>query len=275
MRPAFTRGSIVDKASKLHLAACVGGLAWLVASPLSVAKRDIPPPPPLEEVMTMRVEGEIAVDAAGHVTAHRIATKVPDSVRARLDKAIPAWNFHPVPTPEGATDVRTNMELTLAATKQGDGFVIRLEDAVFGHGIEERRGRVTTRTFSRSPYTETDAIVRVAAQADETGRATKTEFVRCTLLNAGGDAEEKALMCRRLEGLSVEAVALSRFQHDEAATWEVWMYFTPQGPLDERAGKWRVESRTPEHAVSWLPKSKPQPSPTVMLLRDGVIGAPL
>jgi hypothetical protein len=239
------------------------------------AKQPLPPPTPLTDVMTMRVEGVIAVDATGRVVSHAIATKLPDAVRAKLDRAIPAWTFKPMALPDGESTVMLPMVLTIAATQVAEGHIVRLEEATFVDGADGRGTRGATRTYLKSPYRETDAIVRMVARVDADGRALDVASLGCTLINAGGDAEEKALMCRRLEALGVEGVRLARFREFNMAlpgTGEVWFYFNPQGPMDERAGRWRVESRTGTREVAWYPASAPE---SKVALREGIVGASL
>ncbi|KGQ18574.1 hypothetical protein LF41_600 [Lysobacter dokdonensis DS-58] len=249
------------------------------ASPAGIARDDAPPPAPLDEIMTMRVEGTITLDAAGRVVAHEITTKkLPDAVRNRLDKAIPSWTFKPLAMPEGKATGTTSMDLMIGAIKVPEGHLIRLEDAAFGEGIGARESRVATRTYLESPYRSTNAIVRVAARVDGEGRAQDTGSLRCTLFNAGGDAEEKALICRRLEALSVESVQLAKFRTfnmEMPGITEVRVVFEPEGPIDERPGKWRIESRTPLRSIAWYAaKRAGEPAPMVAL-SDGIIGASL
>jgi hypothetical protein len=259
------------------------GIALALTASLAVAKREMPPL--LEEVMIMRVEGDIVVDATGRVVSHRITTKLTDGLRARLDKAVPGWQFQPVAPPDGANEVRRAMALTLAATKVDAGHVVRLEDAAFADAagiiVRQRdRGRpsLPVRSFIRSPYEETAAIVEVAALVEDTGRAKEVANIRCTLLNAGGDAEEKALMCGRLEGLATEAAKLTRYKRGDLplpGIVSIDMYFQPNGPIDESAGKWRIESRTVLRAVPWAPPAQPALPASTLSLRRGVIGATL
>ncbi|MUV15467.1 hypothetical protein [Noviluteimonas gilva] len=254
-------------------------LVIALASPAGNAKRDEAPPPPLEEVMTMRVEGTITIDATGHVVAYEIATKkLPDAVRIRLEKAIGGWSFEPVAMPEGKTTGTTSMDLMIAAIKVPEGHLLRLEDAAFGEGLDARESHVATRTYLQSPYRSTNAIVRVAARVDAEGRAEDTGSLRCTLFNAGGDAEEKALICRRLENLSVEAVRVAKFREFNMTlpgTAEVRVMFEPEGPIDERPGKWRIESRTAQREIAWHAAMRAaQPAPKIAL-REGIVGASL
>ena len=258
-----------------RLAPFTAALVIAFAAPAGLAKRAPPPPPPLDEVMTMRVEGAVTIDANGKVLSFDVATKLPDAVRARLDKAIPAWTFKPIAFEGGASSATVPMSITIGATKVADGHALRLEDAAFGSGID-RSTRLATRTWLQSPYRSTDAIVRVAARVDAEGHATDTASLGCTLYNAGGDWEEKALMCRRLEALSVESVQLAMFRKYNMAfpgTTEVTVYFEPSGPMDDRPGRWRVESRTGLREVAWHRAWLASMPASPIVLRDGYIGA--
>ena len=234
-------------------------------------------PVPLEERMVMRVDGLVAVDANGLVVGHKLATKLPDALRTKLEHAMATWQFAPVAVPKGASDVVVAMQLVLGATKTDGGHALRLEEAAFAdaHGQFVSRERVAIRSTIRSPYEETNAIVDLAARVDADGRATEIAPVRCTLLNAGGDAEEKALMCRRLEGIAIESTQLTHFRKTAMAlpgVTDLQMRFLHAGPIDERDGVWRIESRTPERAVAWLPAPEGKP---LVALKDGIVGAPL
>jgi hypothetical protein len=265
--------------SMRRTAPLLAALVIALASPAGIAKRDEPPPPPLEEVMTMRVEGRITIDATGHVASYEIATKkLPDAVRIRLEKAIGDWVFKPVAMPEGKATGTTSMDLMIAAIKVPEGHLLRLEDAAFGEGLGARESQVATRTYLESPYRSTNAIVRVAARVDAEGRAEETGSLRCTLFNAGGDAEEKALICRRLESLSVEAIKLAKFREFNMklpGTTEVRVMFEPEGPIDERPGKWRIESRSALREIPWHAAMRAARPAPMIALRDGIVGASL
>jgi len=260
----------------LPIAACLSVLGIAPMSATSATDQAIPPP--LDEVMTMRVPGEITVDPLGQVLSYRIPIKLPDSVRARLDQAIPGWSFLPVVPPEGKTELHTAMLLTVAATKAADGYRIRLEGASFALGEGHPVHWIATRTFVRSPYIGTNSIVRVAVRVDETGRAVDAAAIDCALHNAGGDAEEKSLMCERLEKISVDALRLARYSRTDMAlpgAGEVRVEFTPAGPIDERLGKWRIESRTVEHDIAWYKPEPPARTPSTLVLRAGIVGGGL
>jgi hypothetical protein len=253
-------------------------IALSVATPFDIAARDLPPPPaPLEERMVMRVEGLVAVDANGLVVGHKLFTKLPDALRTKLEHAMATWQFAPVAVPKGARDVVVAMQLTLGATKTEGGHALRLEEAAFadaqGHFVS--RERVAIRSIIRSPYEETNAIVDLAARVDADGQAVEIATLRCTLFNAGGDAEEKALMCRRLEAIATESTQLTHFKKTNMTlpgVTDMRMQFLHAGPMDERDGVWRIESRTPERTIAWLPAPKGTP---LVALKDGIVGAPL
>jgi len=87
--------------------------------------------PATESIMTMRVDGELAIDPQGKVLDYRIDTKLEPAVRAQIDKAIPRWRFVPVSIDGKATAVKSRMRITLAAQQVAAGYAVSIDNVVF------------------------------------------------------------------------------------------------------------------------------------------------
>lgn len=86
-----------------------------------------------EQVMTMRLRGELDFDAEGKVTGYKVTTpNVDNAILGVVDKAIARWRFQPVQKDGKPALGRTYMFLTLAARGNAAGnYLVQLENARF------------------------------------------------------------------------------------------------------------------------------------------------
>ena len=84
-----------------------------------------------ENVLTLRVDGDLSIDAAGHVIDFRIRTKLDPQIAKLVAKAVPAWQFEPVLVNGKGIPAKSSMRITLAATEVKGGYEVRVDNIVF------------------------------------------------------------------------------------------------------------------------------------------------
>ena len=84
-----------------------------------------------ENVLTLRVDGDLSIDAAGHVLDYRIRTKLDPDIAKLVAKAVPAWRFEPVVVNGKGIPAKSSMRITLAATEVKGGYEVRVDNIVF------------------------------------------------------------------------------------------------------------------------------------------------
>lgn len=108
-----------------------------------------------ESVITMRVDGELAIGPEGQVLEYKLRTPLDAHLQQLLAKAIPAWEMVPVQRGGRAVSVRTPMRITLAASEVADGYEVRIDNVVFG-------------PLTKEDHEAARASERAAAEAGET-----------------------------------------------------------------------------------------------------------
>jgi Gram-negative bacterial tonB protein. len=84
-----------------------------------------------ENVMTLRVDGDLSIDPAGRVVDYRIRTKLDPQLAKLVAKAVPAWQFQPVLVNGKGIPAKSSMRITLAATEVKGGYEVRVDNIVF------------------------------------------------------------------------------------------------------------------------------------------------
>ncbi len=107
-----------------------------------------------ENVLTMRVDGELTIGTEGQVLTYKIRSKLDPQLQTLLDKAIPRWRLSPVRQGGKPVNARTPMRITLAATQVPQGYEVRLDNVVF-------------KPISKEDYEAQEAAVRARLASGE------------------------------------------------------------------------------------------------------------
>lgn len=100
-----------------------------------------------ESVLTLRVDGELAIDPQGRVQDYTIRTKLDPQIERLVAKAVPAWRFEPITVNGKGIPAKSSMRITLAATEIKGGYQVRVDNIVF-------------RTDSKEEYAASQAAIR-------------------------------------------------------------------------------------------------------------------
>lgn len=241
-------------------------------------------PARMEEVLTMRVEGTIAVDATGKVIAHEVKTGIPPRLRELIDNTVPAWRFFP-PMVDGAPSAaKTDMRITLLGRKDGDGYEVSIDNVLFSKtdprgwraGKEStqessaRTGDDATLSLARKrplpvyPPFNVNGMVTVLLNIAPDGEVIDAVPMQCSLYQASGSDFELARACKAMSDNAATAIKRWTVAIDThgkplptkplSATLPVQFIGMQGGNLVTKAsqpGHWRVESRTPYRVPEW------------------------
>lgn len=85
-----------------------------------------------ENVLTMRVDGELTIGTQGEVEAYALRTELTPDLQKMLDKAIPKWAFVPIEQDGKPVRAKTPMRITLAAREVGEKkYEVKIDNVVF------------------------------------------------------------------------------------------------------------------------------------------------
>ena len=249
--------------------------------------------PQIEELLTMRVEGTVSIDAQGNVSAHTVDSELPPSLREFLDKAIAQWKFKP-PTVDGKpVRAKSNMRITLAARANTDGSSnVKVDNVLFyerhrddkgrdifaeranadaEHALWKDRARMSVRSMTRRieyprGYNVSGAVTMVV-QASPDGTVVDVVPTQCSLFNARATKEQLDTACKTLSTMAAKAIRTWKIDVQlngteptpEALSATIpLVYYRPgdraQTDYQRSEGRWRAEARTPYKQAPWLKK---------------------
>ena len=247
-------------------------LALAFAAP--VVAGDAPALPPLESVVTLRVDGNIEIDANGKVVSHTLDTAVPEALQSIIDKAVATWTFAP-PTEDGkpVERARSKMRVSLSAkdVEQGGakGLAVKIDNVTFPPAQTEKRapGDATLRPRDKlkHPGLSAEALVTLNFRYDPSGKIVDVAPSQCTIL-----AVDKRLTpeeaCEALERHSVQGFKRYHLKVEPGGKDELqpgtmaFMYasYGSRNARPETTGQWRPELRTPYRKAPWEPADAPR-----------------
>lgn len=241
-------------------------------------------PPSAESVMTMRVNGEIAIDPQGKVLDYRLDTKLQPELQQLIAKAVPNWTFFPIVIEGKPVAAKTRMRITLAGKSVGAAYKINIDNVIF-HGDEvgglPAPAAVALSSKVRKPAPKypkfaVNGLVLVYVRASLDGKIEDAIAGQSSLFNAKGTPEQLAAAIKAMEDsavfaikqwtLNVETHGKNPSPEDLTATISVhymlggsqqmplgggWRQ-RPASDLADKAGQWRFETRGEMRRIPWL-----------------------
>ena len=244
---------------------CAPLLAALIASPAFATTADF------EEVLTMRVDGELVVDANGKVAAHTIHTAVPDEYRAIVARAARDWTFNPPLAMEGnVASARGPMRITMSAAQNGDGFAVAIDNVSFpqtasGTANKSRASsngvlRATKQPLPKYPDVPAHGVVMVDARVSPDGIVRDAVATQCSVHSVAREhVRERARVCDAMALNAVHAIKRWTFAYEPGAapargdhhiTLPV-EYLPTRRSNKDTTGQWRREWRTAYAPAPW------------------------
>lgn len=249
--------------SALSLAAS----AWAQSPPA-------PPKPPVDSIMTTRVDSEIAIDPSGALIDYRSETPLPDDVKTSLERQVRAWRFEPVLVQGKPVTAKARMRVTLAARQLGEErYAVTVDNVTFpatGYGVlpdaPPAAVTISSRKIVAPSYPEGLARARVGGvvllylRLSADGRVLEAAPVQTSLLNVYGSDKALAKGVAALEQATARAARSWQFNvqlhtdHPSARDLTVSMpvEFQAPGMRETRPGQWRTEVRGARREPAWL-----------------------
>jgi hypothetical protein len=223
-----------------------------------------------ESVLTLRVDGEVEIDANGGVVSHKLDTALPEEFRASIDKAVARWRFQP-PTEDGkpVERVRSRMRIALAAHEAGKDFIMKIENVTFPGPRQDpaatEHPKPPRLTYSHvGPHkTMAEALVTYHIKYDAAGRVLDVWPTQCTVLTLANALNPKRA-CQELERHGVAAARQWRLEATPDApdhmTGSISLHFATSQNAQrvDVPGQWRREVRSSFRSAPWLQSDVPR-----------------
>ena len=267
-----------------------------------------------EALITMRVDGQIAIDAQGKVLDYRIDTKLQPELQALIDKAVPNWLFWPVMVDGKPAAARTGMRITLAGTPVDKGYRIAVDNVTFsskgapGQSAHERipaTPGVEMSIKSRKskihfPGYRVNGLVVVHVRISPQGKVEEIGASQSSLFHLTGSSKLLAKARKAMEDSAIKGIRGWTFNVDthgrtpkpEELSGAISVEFVWNADSADQlngTGVWRHELRGPYQAPAWLRDARlaqrvgssdmggsdMAPLSSTVRLRDGVLGKAL
>ncbi|UHQ20513.1 energy transducer TonB [Lysobacter sp. KIS68-7] len=254
------------------------GMACLAAACVIApvgAKEEAAPSGALEDLITMRVDGELVVGTDGKVASYVVKTKVDDKLKTLIDQNVAQWRFETVSKDGQATRARSDMRITLVAKQAANGYDVHIDNVVFmPPGLDAADAAAaaqgTTRTtieitkqrpMPQYPHYSVNGLVTLMVHVAPDGTVADIDATQCSLYFAGGSEVNKKRACKAMEDNALRAIRQWHFKLSDkpgAETVGVMpvQYRMPGARAEQilatsKPGKWRLESRGPYRKPAW------------------------
>ncbi len=268
-------------------------LALCMATGVAAAK-DVTATAP--SIMTMRVDGEIAIDAQGNVLDYRIETKLEPAVRAQLDKAIPKWSFFPVQIQGKPTAVKSKMRITMLAREVAAGYAVSVDNVLFSDdrastsapsadGTAAQESFISSKSLVPPGYplgllrSRVEGAVLVYILVTPDGKVGDVVAAQSSLFNVRGRTKILDEALRILESNTLAAVKKWRFNvpaghnvsNPNYMSVAVPVSYIMAGSTSDPVGQWRLEVRSELKSATWLPSSRLTQAVGISDLKSGEV----
>ncbi len=263
-----------------------------VASP-TIAKDTTAPSESLESVMTTKVDGTIAIDQQGQLTDFHIDTKMPEQMRGMLYKTVRTWRFHPVLVDGNPIAAQSKIRITLAARKDGEDYLVRVDNVIFPRDDKERKigftndaVTITKKSMTPPSYPRgllkagVEGIVLLSLRIGADGQVEQVIPVQTTLIDVKGRPNVLAQALTQFERTASSAAKLWQFNVTAKTGQPTARDMTVMVPIsytinrkttDSSPGMWRTEVRGPRQQPNWLVDNVGEQRIGVSDLADGEV----
>jgi len=232
------------------------------------AKEALPTTGPLESVITMQVNGSIAIDPNGQVSDLIIDTPLSETLRSRLDRTVRAWHFETDIIDGVSRGASAKMRVTLNALAQGDNPQIRIDNVVFASDSSGNAMAplITGKSLPPPRYPRNllnlgvSGAVVLAVRVGADGQVAQSMVVQSALLDVEGDKSTLGKALRLFERSATDAAKAWRFNvgskggpmSAKEMTAVVPITYVMEGKQPVASSTWRIEVRTPSRPIEWL-----------------------
>jgi hypothetical protein len=268
----------------------IASLACVLALPAIAGTST--PTPQIEDVLTMRVDGTIAVDETGKVIGHTVETQLDPKLRGLVDTAVAQWRFAPPTIAGKPARVKSAMRVTLAGRKVDEGTSVTIDNVYFFNGdkshapshleaqasavAEAAKNQRATMKIEKMVHPvayprdyHVNGVITLAIRANPDGTVAAVFPTQCSLYFAGGPRLLLARACKRMSEVAANTVK----------TWKMGVQLNGDPPTPENLtgtlaieykvdtdakrveatgepGRWRAEARTAYTRAPWLEEDR-------------------
>ena len=226
---------------------------------------------PLESVLLMALDAEVAIDAAGRVTAVTIATPVQADLRAGVERVVRDWTFEPTRVDGVAVPARAKARIVVGSAPTQRVTRVWVDGVTFTHppdeAIEQPTARIVVDKQVRPGYPDgvglagVKGVVHVGLRIGLDGRVAEAAVVRSALLDVNGRKAVLEDALGQFEAASLRAGRKFRFEvavrdgvtpsPDDLTVIVPFGYYLGKASVP-KPGEWRLHVRTPRHDLSWM-----------------------
>jgi len=235
-------------------------------------------------VLTMRVDGDLAIDETGHVLDYKVVTPVKSELQNLLESSVRKWTFRPVMADGKPVRAKTGMRITLAAKPAGNGYKVSIDNVIFGATSEgrpehdEEHARQIVRSSDGKPAivakrmtgisypsglmrAGVEGAVLLSLKLDTSGNVEDAMAIQSSLYDVRGRPdvldqarelfERSALVPARRWKFEVTPGKGTPGVDDLTVVIPV-VFIMPGKGAPNVAGEWRVELRSQKRIAPWL-----------------------
>ena len=227
-------------------------------------------------VMTMRIDGEIAIDTAGKVLDYKITTPSTPEMQQILDKSVRRWTFQPVVLEGKPVAAKSRMRITLAAREARNGYAVSVDNVTFRgdpggeaapSATEGVPVSIATGVMRPPLYPKNlarggvEAAVLLYLKLSLDGSVEQAIAVQSSLFDVRGSANIVAQARKQFEDSALSAARRWKFAVTARSTTPTASDLTVSVPVQytmvnhanrDETGSWRVELRSEKNIVPWL-----------------------
>jgi len=248
------------------------GMACLAAACVVApagAKEEAPSSVALQDLITMRVDGELVVGTDGTVASYDVKTKLDGKLKTLIDESVARWRFETVTKDGQPTRARSKMRITLAGRKATSGYDVYVDNVVFMppdavKSADDKHAGMTIekmRPMPVYPHYNVNGLVTLMLRVAPDGTVADISATQCSLYFAGGSSIQKARVCKAMEDNALSAIRQWRFTlptepgADNVGVMPVeYIGAGVRGDLiheTSEPGKWRLEARGAYRKPAW------------------------
>jgi TonB family protein len=243
--------------------------------PALARQADAAPLPALESLMSLQVEGEVDIDAAGNVVAFRFDAPPPASLRPSLERTVQGWKFVAEDADAPMKAQTIDMHIAVAARESAGAYLARIDNVRLSakapdgkplRGYETDTVAVQSRSMRAPAYPsalnqlEIEGKVLVAVLLDPDGSVADAAVVQSAVLDAREQSDGLRRAMQWFEASALAAAKRWRFDVTPLAgvptpkdlTLFVPVNYGMWGKRNEPE-RWRPIVRTEHTPPPWLP----------------------
>lgn len=230
-------------------------------------------------VLTMRIDGEIAIDPTGKVLDYRITTPIKPEMQQILDASVRKWTFHPILLEGKPVAAKSKMRITLAAREAGTGYSVSVDNVTFRGDSEQEDKSASQETKAGGQVAIAPKVMRPGGyptglmrsgvegavllylKLSLDGSVEDVLAVQSSLYDVRGRPQVLDQARKLFEDAAIAAAKRWKFEiksskaaptADDLTVTVPVAYVMDKRQASDAPGQWRAELRSEKRIVPWL-----------------------